>query len=266
MVAYKDEQGVGQFKMSFCAYFDVLGFSQKIKNEDLKFFNIYLKVLNDEMRFLVDNPRFSVKVFTDNFVIGVPWHFSDAESELGELFEILSRIQFKFAIADIFVRGAICISKLYMDESTVLGPALIEAYNLENLENYPRIILSDDTVGKVQEHISYYSYSRDAPQTTEYLVDIDGKYFVNYLKFIKDDNFQNPERAKRNLKSHKLSIERNLKFYQNNFRIFDKFLWVARYHNYFCENFMPKIRPETLNGLLVDGDLIRLDISRPDSD
>ena len=45
-----------------------------------------------------------------------------------------------------------------MDKNIVLGKALIEAYKLETEEAiYPRIILSNDVIKVVREHIGYYS-------------------------------------------------------------------------------------------------------------
>ena len=66
-------------------------------------------------------------------------------------------MQYNFILEDIFIRGAIAQSELYMDENTVIGPALVEAYNLESeFAVYPRIILSKDVTDIVREHISYY--------------------------------------------------------------------------------------------------------------
>lgn len=262
MEAYKDDKGQGYFKLSYCAYFDILGFSDKIRNHNLTFFNKYLDLLEKEMGFLQNDPDFKVKVFTDNFVIGLPWKDPDAEPELGLLFDILARIQFKFAIADIFIIGAISVSNLFMDDNTVLGPALIEAYNLESKEQYPRIVLSEDTIKKVKEHIGYYRDPGHAPQSKSYLMDIDGSYFINYLKHILDETHGNTEVAKNYLKKHKLSVERNLKNYRDNFKVLSKFLWIAGYHNYFCENFMLNLRKKTIQKLSIDEKLMDLSIKQ----
>ena len=70
---------------------------------------------------------FEIKIFTDNFVLGHPWFDEYGESELGNIFDAIAHIQLTFALSNIFIRGGIAMSDLYMDENIVLGPALIEA-------------------------------------------------------------------------------------------------------------------------------------------
>src|ERR1039458_2608274 len=153
-VLYKDKDGSLLFRKSFCAYIDILGFSEKVIENDLEFFKLYLNTLKDELLHIEDIhdlsgkqgfKSFELKIFTDNFVFGHPWFDRYGESELGDIFEILSHIQLTFVKSNIFVRGAISMSDLYMDENIVLGPAIIESYNLESEKSiYPRIILSKD--------------------------------------------------------------------------------------------------------------------------
>ncbi len=46
---------------------------------------------------------------------------------------------------DFLCRGAICLGALYHDENCIVGPALIEAHDLEKVEAvYPRIILDEN--------------------------------------------------------------------------------------------------------------------------
>jgi hypothetical protein len=186
---YQDESGQLLFRRSFCAYIDILGFSEKINSNDLVFFNSYLKVLHEELDYIErlhdlsgrdGFKSFELKIFTDNFVFGHPWFDESGESELGNIFEVLSHIQFTFAKANIFFRGAVSMSDLFMDENIVLGPAVIESYKLETEKAiYPRIILSEDVVKIVGMHIGYYGGHSSAPQNKEYLVDIDGYHFLN---------------------------------------------------------------------------------------
>lgn len=186
MNAYVGKNGQYQMRKSYCAYFDILGFKEKIENNDISFFNRYLKILNKELRKIEHEKeefwkRFEIKVFTDNFVVGYPWQDKSGESELGDLFETLSMIQFNFIKEGIFIRGAIALSDLFMNDNVVLGSALIDAYNLESKEAvYPRIIISKKVNDTIKEHLDYYSNYIDKPQNYLYLKDVDGHIFVNY--------------------------------------------------------------------------------------
>ena len=42
------------------------------------------------------------------------------------------------------------------------------------------------------------------------------------------------------LMKHRVIVETNIKAHKNNFSLFDKYVWIARYHNYFCDNFLNK--------------------------
>ena len=248
---YKSDSGQKMYRVSFCAYFDILGFGNKVKDEDLKFFEHYLEVLQVELDYLnkehdFDNKegkkRFELKIFTDNFVIGYPWNHNDGEIELGDLFDVLSRIQLTFAQKGIFIKGAISHSKLYMDENIVLGPALIDSYQLEEQKAiYPRIILSETAKKVVKKHIGYYSDDAFCPQKKSYLKDKDGFYFLNYLHYLLenfDPDYPNYEYIQKQLILHKNAVVKELKAQIKNHRVFEKFIWCAEYHNFFCDSFL----------------------------
>ena len=261
---YKKDKRLLYIK-SFCAYIDILGFSEKIKQQDLKFFSKYLKMLDKELKYInqrhssfhTKDKRFELKIFTDNFVFGHPWHDESGEVELGIIFDVLSHIQLTFAKSNIFIRGAISVSNLYMDENIVLGPAIVESYELETKKaQYPRIILSDDVVKIVKKHIKYYGNNKSAPQNMEYLIDIDGVYFINYLFilfFDTDYDDYSEDFIIKELNLHKDSVIQNLNQFKGNIKIFDKYSWVANYHNYFCDNFVLPRLP------LIDIDKIKID-------
>ena len=276
MNRYTSSEGKKLYRKSFCAYFDILGFSNKIQNEDLEFFEKYLTVLDTEIKYLDKThdfydrdgyKTFELKIFTDNFVLGYPWQDQFGESELGYLYEVLSHIQFNFIKNGIFIKGAISLSKLFMDENIVLGNALIEAYQLEDKKAiYPRIILSDDAQKVVKEHIGYYGNPKDSPQSNQYLKDKDGYYFVNYLYGLIDDSldyrgYEDYAHISTELIEHKKAVEFGLTENSKNYRVFEKYVWTANYHNFFCNNFLDKKNYE-IKKLLIDSKLFEMNIGR----
>jgi hypothetical protein len=253
MNRYISSDGIKLYRKSFCAYFDILGFSKKIEDEDLKYFEKYLAVLENEISHLdkvhdfYDKDgykKFELKIFTDNFVLGYPWQDVYGEIELGNLNRILSHIQFNFIKNGIFVKGAVSLSKLFMDKNIVLGTALIEAFKLEETKSiYPRIILSSKSQEIVLEHIGYYSDQRTSPQNSQYLKDKDGYYFINYLYNLIDESlaykgFEDYNHIESELFLHKKAVEFGLSDNLNDYRVLSKYIWTAEYHNYFCNNFL----------------------------
>jgi hypothetical protein len=270
---YKGKNGDLLFRKSFCAYIDILGFSEKIKENDLTFFSSYLNTLEKELQHIEDThdlsgqkgfKSFELKIFTDNFIFGHPWFDTYGESELGNIFEALSHIQFTFVKSNIFIRGAISVSDLYMDENIVLGPALIESYKLESEKALnPRIILSSDVREIVKKHINYYADHNSSPQSKEYLVDIDGYSFINYLFILFYDGYPPEKITVEELILHKDPIVLNLNLHRNNFKLFDKYSWVANYHNFFCDNYvLPSYPNVDLVKIKIDENLYKKNITK----
>jgi hypothetical protein len=252
-ILYKDEDGKRLMRKSFCAFIDILGFRQKIKENDMDFAYSYLKSLDTELEHIeeyydLSNKKgyksFELKIFTDNFVFGQPWFDEHGEVELGTLFYALSHIQLTFVKSNIFCRGGISLSNLIMDENIVFGPALVESYKIESeIAVFPRILLSDDVVKEVNSQIKFYGDKITSPQNQLFLVDVDGHHFLNYLYILVSDYDSEYhdifiKNLTEELTLHKESILKNLKLHKNNYKILEKYAWCAKYHNYFCDNFI----------------------------
>jgi hypothetical protein len=180
---------------------------------------------------------YALKAFTDNIVIGWPIR-SDGESELGFAFDALSWFQFQMIDGGFFIRGAISIGDLYVDEVAVVGGGLIEAYEGEStLARDPRIVLTRSAMNAVKEHLNYYGArsggGAHAPQNRELLRDADGQFFLSYLDntVLTDEDAPGYEM----LDDHKRRIVEKLKEHRSNPTIWSKYAWVAGYHNYFCD-------------------------------
>jgi hypothetical protein len=176
-----------------------------------------------------------IKAFTDNIVIAWPIN-DDAETELGSSFSSLAWFQLEMVNAGFFVRGAISIGNIFVDDIAVFGGALNEAYEGETrLARDPRIVLTPSAATAVQKHLGYYRMSELAPQNRDLLRDADGQYFLNYLD---DTVLIAPDEAGPNygmLALHRQRIEERLTEYRSDPTIWSKYAWVARYHNYFCD-------------------------------
>jgi hypothetical protein len=134
-----------------------------------------------------------------------------------------------------FVRGAIAVGEACVDEITVAGDALLEAYESETKSaRDPRVILSKSAIHLVERHLEYYGNKPHAPQAHMLLEDSDGQWFVNYLDevLIYDDE-RDPFYAE--FAKHKRQVERKLAAYKDNPNVFAKYSWVAGYHNFFCD-------------------------------
>ena len=244
---YNDGEGKRILRKSFCLYFDILGFRKSVINSDINkdysFFERYIDILTKELDTIKDfnnlGERYKdslyVKVFTDNFVIGYPW-YDEGEAELSTLVSLISHIQYSFITNDLFIRGAISLGDLHMDDNIVLGKALIEAYDLESKDaHYPRIILSKDVISAVDKYIGYYSDQQQSPQNHYFLLDKDNHYFINYLEIGQLDRNDGSKFVDFIIK-HRDAIIRNAKFNITDYNILQKYIWIAEYHNFFVDS------------------------------
>jgi hypothetical protein len=175
-----------------------------------------------------------VKAFTDNVVIGHPiTGRGDAESELAHLMSDLASLQLGFILeAGLFIRGGVAIGELYMDDDIVYGVGLLDAIGSEKVADSPRVVLHPTAVQAIRQHFRYYGPVARAPQARRLLRDEDGQVFVNYLAETWDD--LGDTRNYDYLARHRDIVAARLHEHRRQPRVWSKYAWVARYHNYFC--------------------------------
>jgi hypothetical protein len=245
---YHQDDGSRVVRPSVVVWLDILGFLEMARaahrdgteNEFLA--RSYAGLERGRTQWLEQDESYSkdeyaLKSFTDNIVIG--WPISDdAETELGGAFRAVAGFQFEMINAGFFIRGAISVGDVYVDDIAVVGGGLIEAYEGEStLARDPRIVLTSSATKAVEQHLKYYG-SRSgggahAPQNRDLLKDADGQLFINYLDDTVLYEYDDPQYEV--LNRHKLRISEKLEEYKSRPAIWNKYAWVARYHNYFCD-------------------------------
>lgn len=182
-----------------------------------------------------------LKAFTDNIVIGFPEN-NNNHMCFQEIISKLARFQFEMIEKDFFIRGAISYDDAYIDDIVVFGSALTEAYTGESSEAiYPRIILTKSAVNAIDDYIDRrpdLTSSDKIPSSwikRNLLEDSDGKWFINYLNAAFLDFFDyNSEPNLEIILKHKELVENNLEKHKENNCVWLKYVWVAHYHNFFC--------------------------------
>lgn len=129
-----------ELKMSVVAFVDILGYKEFIRaahgngtaqsmlttiHKALSAASHHLNEFNKIGDSLPADHRpnkveYEIRTFTDNIVIGCPI-LDDAEMELGIIFSELSLFQMEMVIHGFFVRGAISIGDLYIDDMAIFG-------------------------------------------------------------------------------------------------------------------------------------------------
>ncbi|MDP4030285.1 MAG: hypothetical protein Q8P42_15115 [Gallionella sp.] len=179
---------------------------------------------------------YKIRTFTDNIVIGYPI-LDDAEIEMGAVFSHLSLFQLEMVNRGFFVRGAIAIGNVYIDDMIVFGQGFLDAYDGESKHaRDPRIILAKSAQEAVKQHVNCYSNPSHSPQTRDLYKDSDGQFFLNYLEsiLIAEEEYGPYFDI---LAKHKSVVEAKLIEYRDKPAYWAKYAWSASYHNFFCDQY-----------------------------
>jgi len=267
--AFASDDGIPRTHVAVTAYFDLLGFTEEMRaaqrfgksNEFLQRVAATLKswyeAARDTSSDLWGNDRrlWELKAFTDNVVIGHPIRHG-GEPELGHLMSDLAMLQLAFILeGDLFLRGGIAAGELYMDDDIVYGTALLDAVATEHNADAPRVLMHPSAVRLVREQLRHYASIRNAPHTRIVLRDEDGRFFINYLSAALEYASGSLEEW---LEKHREVVVRRLERHRKSPRVWSKYAWVARYHNYFCGSLVG------IKDLTIDVTLLSLGAARLD--
>lgn len=165
-----------EYQERVVAFIDILGFKNIIResetdikklatinrvlsylkhHEDKKLWGIQLmEIEEDAQKKGVSNFNISKGIectcFSDSIVVSVLADDKFINNIVSTLIAQLSSIGRILMIEGVLFRGGITIGKLIHENGVVMGQALIDAYELEtNVAKYPRIVLSDKLLGKL---------------------------------------------------------------------------------------------------------------------
>jgi hypothetical protein len=170
-----------QYDEKIVAWIDVLGMRKRIRNfkeyDAEKILTVMERFQNYIRNSCEDIEGIKYIQISDGFILVTEFEY------LKELCEILCEIQWKILINDnMILRGALTSGKIRItndDPSLIVGPALVEAFEMES-ENaiFPRIIISHDLYQS-----SNFNFI---------LEDSDHFYYLDFLDYvIKTENFNN---------------------------------------------------------------------------
>lgn len=176
----------------YVAFIDVLGFKDLISRS----LGENPSVTVDEIRSLLDVPEpvgeeqivlgrigdisdsgHRLTAFSDSVVITT----DDSEQGLMHLLHHITKIGFRLARLGVLYRGGIVYGPAYHDEQHVFGPAVIEAYELEQKAKFPRVVLSTPVVDAGRSAAEPVNTIFDRFTRT----DSDAVVFVHYLRVLR---------------------------------------------------------------------------------
>jgi hypothetical protein len=149
----------------------------------------------------------------------------------------LQSFQLDLVRAGFFLRGAAMFGPAFAQEGIVAGPALVDAVLKEEHEAEMPLITVPDWVTEL------YKIDRKAYSSKEFSVfnslfaetTFCGKThrFLNYLGWVDDIRSSDAADGDALVEEHREAVTRNLASAANRVRL--KYVWVARYHNWYCQ-------------------------------
>jgi hypothetical protein len=142
-----------------------------------------------------------------------------------------------------FLRGGLTIGDAYYSETTMFGPAMIHAYELESrVAVYPRVVVDPAVVEALKREpllkMDTHQISDEVAELLQLLRrDADGVWFVDFLHAALEE-VDEPSLYGRLLDKHKKSVEQALRTRKKLDDVAIKVLWAARYHNQVLDRFV----------------------------
>lgn len=173
-------------------FIDILGFKNHIKqtiNKDGTDNTIGIQNLIEsfdlmrETAHITEEDRLEKEVtqFSDSLVIS--FHIDKESGVFYALLEILW-IQIELALRGLLCRGGIVRGKLIHTPKLLLGPAMVEVYELESqVAVYPRVILGESIIhAGFTAHASHNSPMDELESIMKVIEkDLDGMYYIDYI-------------------------------------------------------------------------------------
>jgi len=218
------------------AFIDILGSSEAIKTDAESSLNMVHKAYANSLSMFQElfgglyiQP--SVKIFSDNIVVAVPYKEDRFKRSAFLAVAMMSAIiQVEFLKKGWLTRGGISSGSFFADEVMVWGTALVKAYKLEStVAVYPRVVIDPDLIGDLHLALS------PAEHCIIWLrQDKDRLFYIEYLNHC----LKNAELFAIGL--FKI-IEENLARHKGNTKVCQKWLWLSSY----LKERLPELGPQS---------------------
>ena len=172
------------YETRYCAFVDILGFSElidKLDRGETPFRSLQAlleKIHNPPPTNAggMEKSDFRAQSISDAVAL------SGADNILGvaAIFHSINRLAIDLLKEGFFIRGAIVKDKLYHDDKTVFGKALVRAYQLEDtVVKYPRVMVTREVISDIREAAPGEKGEFDLLRRAE-----DGPMFLHVLRDI----------------------------------------------------------------------------------
>ena len=234
----------------YIVFIDILGFKDMINKsnndnkkaeeilENLKYIE-RIKKENDEIFELTSINR-RVTIFSDSIIISYPLLHYGSGCFLSLVLDIIY-ISIELLDKGVYIRGGMTYGKLYHEGNICFGPAMVEAYSLEQKATYPRIIIDKKTIKKASESPGLDRHPITFKEIKN-LIKIENN--ICYIDFLSNDPDEIEEDQKIN--NFFSNIKKNITSHLNNKgyseEVLKKYRWFINYYNNSIERIIKEFK------------------------
>lgn len=250
----------------FVAFLDILGYRSLIDRhiDNIEYIYILNHILNGiknphkhEMKYYKLTNCY-IQLLSDSLVITAKME----ENNVIKLIQSLSWLQLYLLVKGIVIRGGVSLGKHVETNLIMMSQALVEAYDHEQIADYPRIVISKRILSEIQNVKKWdsqnYGFTSSEDFINKYLIKDGCIYYINYLYFLMEK--KNIHNLIDVLDSHKDALEWYYVIEKRNNspdKIIRKIQWMINYHNEFVKQNIPiynksKKFDEDINHFLID--------------
>jgi len=232
-----DGQGQAILVDSVVCELDILGTASEVQDDETALRNLRTtqRAFARARRWPDRLPEVQARWFSDNaalFARSQSSFFDDLA--LPSVVIVAALMQLELALEGRFLRGGIARGPFHASDDFIYGKPLVDAYVLESKHAVvPRILVSDALADTLGEHAW-----KDLLNTFTARDGDDDCVFLDYLGVLRDE--QDKHDPETTLRQHRDVVKAQLNR-KNKVSIADKYRWVARYHNDFCERAFPEL-------------------------
>lgn len=260
---FKNSNGTPVLHKCWILFLDILGISNQIleasqKNNEQELLERFATSFQKANDSLSGQPvpwamQESVS-FSDNVVVAWPIGDDDGAHSQEEVLARAAIYQLELLKDGFYVRGGLDVGAVHISDGFVFGSGLLSTYTLESQNAiYPRIVIGTSAMEQFSELSLMYAAPPISLGGQTLLRDHTGTVFIDYLtagllRYPLDaisvghmgihPDF--PSYRDAVLNPHKDSIISQLENNKDDLRIYNKYFWLANYHNYTCGILHPK--------------------------
>lgn len=224
------------YERRIVCFIDILGFSGKIKgttknspegNANLENICKAIKIINDFSGVL--HKKLKIKgiqstQFSDSIVISFPWN--ENENTIVAAFMLIKYMQvYLIKEFNILLRGGIVIGDVIHNAQMIVGPAMIDAYQLESKCAFsPRIVIDPKVSFRFNKILKKTKDDGTCNDTTIIHKDSDDTSYIDYFNFADNDDLMTPEEMLKYFSQLCRMVANNVNSSDMSVRV--KYLWM----------------------------------------